>query len=329
MQSKHKKKFSILGIGTPVVDYLIPVSHSYLSKLPGAKHGMQPINYETFEYILKNSESAPTLIAGGSCSNTLKGLAYLGHSCALAGKIGEDPAGEYFLNGLNSLGIVSFLSKTTTPTSRVIALIDPDGERTFRCLLDAGLEMSKNDLLPEYFRCISHVHIEGYSLLCRDVTETAMRMAKAAGATVSFDLASFEITQQYKDIIIDLINQYVNIVFANEAESFELTHESPEESCAWLANLCEVAVILRGKKGSLVGTGKDLISHPVLPLIEKPLDTTGAGDLFASGFLHGYLQGYPVQQAARFGSILGSAVIQVLGAEIPREAWLKINKLLA
>ena len=189
--------------------------------------------------------------------------------------------------------------------------------------LGAGAEMKPDDLDPDYFKGVSLVHIEGYSLLVEGLTDKAMQLSKAAGAKVSFDLASFEITRTYKEKIIALLSHYVDIVFANTDETHALTLLGPEKGCMILKDLCDTAVVSMGKEGCWVGTSQDLNYCPAIKTI--PEDTTGAGDLFASGFLHGYLSGHSVEECARYGALTASEVIQVIGAELPPEAWARIK----
>jgi sugar/nucleoside kinase (ribokinase family) len=210
--------YEILGIGTPIIDHILKVSDSYLETLPGLKDGMQPVNQETFNKILKESKADDILVTGGSCCNTIKGLAHLGHVCAIVGKIGKDEAAQHFLKAIKNANIVPLFYETETPTAQVAVLVAKDGERTFRTLLNASLEMKASDLDSIRFSGVRLVHIEGYSLLCPSLTERAMQLAKASGDLVSLDLSSFEIVQNHKETILDLLQNYVDIVFCNEIE---------------------------------------------------------------------------------------------------------------
>jgi sugar/nucleoside kinase (ribokinase family) len=316
--------YEILGVGSPILDHIIMVSDEYLSRIPGAKGGMEPVDYDTLLKIIEESGQTPSNVTGGSAANTIKGLAGLGRKCAFVGKIGNDEAGKKFLKTMESLGIVSFLIPSALPTAQVVCLISPDSERTLRAYLGAGKDWKAEDLNPEIFHGAKLVHIEGYTLLYESLTQTAMEMAKKADAKISFDLSSFEIAQQHKKTIISLVANYVDVLFANEAETQAITQLDSEKGCDVLKDLCDVAVVMMGKEGCRVASGGEKIYQPSLPV--KSLDTTGAGDLFASGFLHGYLAQKPLAECARYGTLTASTVVQVVGAEVSQEAWEQIKR---
>lgn len=312
----------ILGVGTPIIDHILKVKHPFPY---GEKGGMKQVDEDTFKKIVERTGSDDIKIAGGSCCNTIRGLANLGHPCALTGKIGRDEAGGYLTQFLENVGIAFYPLHSHIPTAQVAALIDENGERTFRCLLNAALEMKADDLKSDFFEGMDLVHVEGYLLLCPGVVKRSMELAKDAEALVSFDLSSFEIVNQNKDEILFLLEEYVDIVFANELEITALTGKSSEEGCAVLKDLCQVGVALIGAKGCFVGRGSEVVHCPAFP-VNEPLDTTGAGDLFASGFLHGFLKGCSLEECARIGALLGSEVVQILGAELPSHIWDRVKQ---
>lgn len=301
--------YNILGIANPMLDYIVHISDEALNFTKG---GMEPISLDEFKANGKIS-------AGGSATNVIKALANLGEKCALTGKMGSDKEADQFLHNIERHGITPLYLRSPTPTGKVICLVTPDGERTMRAYLGASQEMGPTDLDPQIFHGVSLVHIEGHALLSPGLTEEAMRLAKEAGAKVSFDLANFEMVQEKKNLILSLL-QHVDIVFANEKESFALTGLDPKKSCAFLKQYCEIAVVSCGKKGCIVADKSELFCHPAF-IVENPVDTTGAGDLFAGGFLYGYLHNKSLKECARIGNLLGAAVVQIDGAEIPPETW--------
>lgn len=316
-------KYDVLGIGAPFLDHVVQVSEEFLAGLPGGKGGMIPVDYQTYRKLLENCGSLPTVATGGSCANTIKGLAHLGHSCALAGKLGSDQAGRVFLNGLEKLGVASRMIKTETPTGQVICFVTPDSQRTFRSYLGSGSEMGPDDLKPEMFEGVRLVHIEGYTILNPGLTQRAMELAKDANALVSFDLASFELVESFKNPLIRLISEYVDILFANENETESLTRLSPEQGSLILKDLCEIVVVMTGKDGCWVGHADEHIRCPAKSV--EPIDTTGAGDLFAAGFLHGYLNGQSLRKCAYYGALTGAEVVQIFGADLTPAVWEKLK----
>jgi len=325
MQNVNDNRYQILGIGTPIIDYLVNVSDEYINKLPGVPGGSILIDYPTFKKIIKDHPlSRQRMIAGGSSANTIKGLAQLKHSCSLIGRIGKDHAGSQFTQNMISFGIKPHLTFSDLPTAQVACLITPDHDRTMRAYIGAGAEMSANDLTPDLFEGIHLVHIEGYLMNRIGFVEKAMSLAKAQGAKISFDLSSFEIVEAYQPKLLELLSQYVDIVFANEEEANVLTGFTPEKACKALKDLCEIAVIKMGEKGSIAANSAEIVSSPAYQV--QVVDTTGAGDLFASGFLHGYLTDQPLRESLRYGSLIASHVITRFGAEIPLDDWKSILK---
>lgn len=322
-----KRQIEVLGIGTPVVDQIIKVEESFLDDIIGEKGGMVVVDFDTIAKIIRKSPFSPIILPGGSSANTIRGLAQLGHQCALIGKIGRDPISRHFLESLSALKIQSHLIHSSTPTAQVLCLVTPDGERTMRAFLGAGKELRPEDLQPSLFENVSLVHIEGYTLLTNSLTQRAMELAKEAGAKVSFDLGSFEVVKQFKDTIIKLLPRYVDIVFGNKVEIEELTNLSPEKACKVLKDLCETSVVLLGSEGCIVGSGIQQIRLPALSV--QVVDTTGAGDLFLAGFLHGYLRRRPLEDCAHFGTLAGGAAVQVSGVDLPIEAWSSIKETIA
>lgn len=184
--------------------------------------------------------------------------------------------------------------------------------------------MTSEDLDPTHFKGVKLVHIEGYTLLTPGLTHQAMEYAKQAGAAISLDMGSFEVIQSCKELLLELIEKYVSIIFANEEEAYTLTGMGPQGACQKLRSLCDVAVVMMGEKGCCAGDKTGHSFYPAYPV--KPVDTTGAGDLFASGFLHGFLAGKTIEDCAKFGAITGGTVVQHVGAEIPSDVWDEVHE---
>lgn len=322
-----KQPYEVLGIGAPILDQIIPVSDDFIKEVPGKKGGTDLIDYAPMMRLIKKSGQNPTTIIGGSAANTIKGLANFGHKCAIAGKIGNDQEGRLIERTLNSQGITTLYIKSPTQTGQSLCMITPDKERTLRTFVGAAKEMSPADLNPIWFEGVKLVHLEGYTLLNEELTERAMALAKDFGAKISFDLASFEIADLYRERIVHLLSRHIDILFANEMETRIFTKLDPERGCDILKDICETVVIFLGADGGWAARGEEKVRYPAFHA--NPLDTTGAGDLFASGFLHGYLKGLSLEECARRGAIAGSAVVQVLGTEITPELWKMIRDNLA
>jgi sugar/nucleoside kinase (ribokinase family) len=267
----------------------------------------------------------PIVVAGGSCSNTLKGIACFGEKSAYIGKIGRDAAGQYYKQSLSKRGVIPLMTESFGRTGQVLCLITSDGQRTMRTCLGASVEMNENDLLPQDFKGVKLVHVEGYSIYNEPLLMQTLKLAKQNQALVSYDMGSFEVVRSFKTKIMEILRDYVDIVFCNKEEAHMLVNGTPEDCVDYLSTLCRVAIVMMGKDGCWVRSGAEKYRCPTKP-IANPVDTTGAGDLFASGFLYGYMQGYSLEQCARLGALAGSEVIQVVGAEIPMERYGRIKQ---
>lgn len=319
--------YDVLGIGSPIADMIIPVSNEFMATVPGERGGSQEVDLKNLKYILHNSGVEPKCAPGGSASNTLKGLSNLGTKAAFLGKVGQDPVGNRLVQNLRNSGVISLLLPSKAETGQLISLLTPDGERTFRIYAGSSLELGPADLKPSYFEGVKLVHIEGYALRNPGLVPKAVEMAKNSGAKVSFDMGCHELAGHNRELIMEMIRKHIDIVFANEDEIRALTGLGPHAACEYLKDFCEIVVVCIGKEGCLVGKGDRVILCPTTST--KVVDTTGAGDLFASGFLHGYLEGYRVEDCARLGNLLGGKVITVYGAEISQEKWTEIREKIA
>lgn len=310
--------YRILGIGDACIDLLLPVSEEFLAQIPGEKGGSQPIEIEELNRIISASHSQPLIATGGSCANTLKGLAGLREKCAFLSTTGYDTLGEHFSLTLKKWGILGLFTKSQLSTSVVLCLITPDGQRTMRFFAGCSREMSDSFLHPDYFKGIRLVHLDAYTFRRGNLTERAAGLAKSAQALISMDLSSFEVIREFRERMLGLLPA-ISVVFANEKETRELTGLGPREGCLKLQELCAIAVVLRGKEGCYVGHQGTIVESPAFAA--HVVDSTGAGDLFASGFLYGFLNGYSLEVCAKLGNRLGSAIVEVAGAELPPEKW--------
>jgi sugar/nucleoside kinase (ribokinase family) len=207
-----------------------------------------------------------------------------------------------------------------------IALITPDGERTFATYLGAAANLKPENIMPEMFEGYNYFHIEGYIVQNHELIEKAVRLAKEAGLIVSLDLASFNVVNENRDFLTDLVEKYVDIIFANEDESFAYTHLQPEDSVAELAKECSIAVVKVGKSGSFVQRGEERIHVPAV--CTHCIDSTGEGDYYAAGFLYGLAHGFDLNTCAQIGTMVAGRVCEVLGAKLSEETWRELKGLI-
>ncbi len=314
------KSHEVLGLGAPIMDLILKVSDEFLATVPGELHGMEPVEYEVQQDIIKRSGHVAVPVPGGSASNMLRGLARFGHPCAVVGTVGTDLKGEGYLTGLKDAGVDGWLFETDTPTSIVLSLVNPQGQRTMRSYFGASNELTAEDLTPELFKGVKILHIEGYAFYNKEPTIRAMELAKEAGVKVSLDLSAFEVVRAFKEEMIEALRNTVDIVFANEDEALEVTGLHGDEACSAMGEMVETNVVMMGRRGCWARRGDSQVYHPAF-VVERPVDTTGAGDLFASGFLHGTLDGACLDECCRIACLAGATVVQVLGAVIPSSLW--------
>lgn len=317
--------YQVLGIGAPCIDVLIRVNDDFVHSL-GFKGGSVQTDEFSFEDIMRQArEQRAHFVTGGSSSNTIKGLASFGHRCAMFGKMGRDENSHIYLDSLSRSGVIPLCLSSDGATQLCACLISNDGERTMRCYPGTANDISSEEIPVEIFQNVQLVHVEGYMLYAKDpfYVKTVMRLAKEAGAHVSFDLSSCELVKLKKDQLLELLETYVDIVFANADEVDALFGLNACEGCHALQKLSSIAVVMIGKDGCFVGKDS-VISHCPGRFVEV-VDTTGAGDLFASGFLHGFLQKVPLLECARLGNLAGSTVCGVMGAEIPPLKWRELQ----
>lgn len=323
------EKSRILGVGSPIMDILAQVPDDFLKSINGAKGGMEWVSPEEMDAIIQRLPAKAHRAPGGSAANTVGALGRLGASVALLGKMGTDADGEAYKEAFLALGGVadSFKYDPDRPTGRCLSLITPDGERTMRTDLGAAMHIAVEDFLPEDFEACRHVHIEGYGLFNRDYFRCLLKNAQEAGCTISIDLASFEVVRDTMDVLPQLLETYVDMVFANEDEAESFCGSSdPETGLKALSECCPVAAVKLGTDGALL-SDRGEVCRVAAVQVPEVVDTTGAGDCWASGFLHGYLNEWSLENCGRFASMVGAETVRCLGAAPGVEGWERIMKL--
>lgn len=317
---------SILGIGNALVDIMTSLeSDNLLSELNLPKGSMQIVNEETInKAMVKTKNLKQTLASGGSAANTINGLAYLGSNTAFIGKVGDDEMGKFFLEDMIKTGINTTLLKGKNITGRALALVSPDSERTFAVNLGAAIELNPEDINIDQFKGHAYFHIEGYLVQNHALIEKALILAKQAGLTVSLDLASYNVVEENIDFLKRIVNDYVDIVFANEEEAKAFTGMTPEDALVKIASIVKIAVVKLGAKGSMIKSGDYTCKVGVVKA--KSIDTTGAGDMYASGFLYGQAKGLSLKQSGEIGALLSGKVIETIGPKMLDSTWDSLNK---
>jgi len=277
----------ILGMGNALVDILAQLDDDQiLEKFSLPKGSMQLVDAERSKKILKGiSHLDKKISSGGSAANTIHGLAKLGIETGFIGTVGEDRWGDLFRNDMESHHIDPYLFISRSESGRAVALISPDSERTFATYLGAAEELNPDQISATHFKDYGIFHMEGYLVQNHDLVNTAFKLAKKENLLTSLDLASYNIVDENVTFLREVTRNYVDILFANEEEAKSFTGKLPEEAITEMSEMCEIAVVKIGRNGSLVKRKTESVKIGILEV--ESVDTTGAGDLYASGFLYG------------------------------------------
>ncbi|HEY4245208.1 MAG TPA: adenosine kinase [Lacunisphaera sp.] len=326
----QSQSFDLIGIGNPIMDLLAHVPESFLtSHVSGEKGGMVLVDDQDIATLIGKIGSKVAVTPGGSAANATLGATRLGLKSTYVGKIGRDiTAEDYLANFIAAGGDGSRFKRATLPNGRCLSMVTPDGQRTMRTHLGAAMTLSPDEITVDDFKGARHAHIEGYLLFNPVLAEKVAATARAAGCTISLELASFEVVNVARDWILTQLKEGVHVVFANEDEIRALfkTDESYDSQARRLAGFGGIGVVKIGKDGAWVAKGHEL--HRIQPVkATTVVDTTGAGDAWAGGFLYGYLLGYSAAAAGALGSALGAECVQHLGPAIPEMHWPRLRAL--
>ncbi len=315
--------FDLVGVGSPIIDTLTRVPDAFLQEVGGEKGGMVLTDAETLHHWIAKVPNALTESPGGSAGNTTFAAAHLGLATTFVGKIGNDDGGHFYKGQLAALGGDTSRFKTgLVPNGRCLSLITPDSQRTLRTNLGAAATLSPSEICSADFIGCRHAHIEGYLLFNPDLMMAVLTAAKDAGCTISLDLASFEVVHAARDQIGDILDRYVDMVFANEDESAAWCGKEPslEERARILAGQNRIGVVKAGADGAWLAHQDTVFHRNAIPGIQA-IDTTGAGDFWAAGFLAAWLKGKSLPTCVDWGARLGAEIVQVIGTQLPAQTW--------
>ncbi len=315
----------VLGIGNALVDILTPIQDdAILVQLNLPKGSMQLVDDIIADCVMNATQHITRhLASGGSAANTIHALSCLGIQTGYVGKIGNDETGKFFQADMEKNGITPKLLISTSPSGRAIALISPDSERTFATFLGAAVELSADDLTQDLFEGYTYFHIEGYLVQNRALIRKALEMAKANNLIVSLDLASYNVVEANLDFLKEMVAKYVDILFANEEEAKAFTGQTDEAAMPILSELCETVVLKLGKRGSIIKHKNETVTVGIIPV--NHIDTTGAGDLYAAGFIYGLINKLTIEKCGQIGALVSGNVIEVLGPKMDADRWENIR----
>jgi sugar/nucleoside kinase (ribokinase family) len=316
----------ILGIGNALVDIMTLLEGDFiLQEFNLPKGSMQLVDLETSRGIKSATAIFPrTYTSGGSAANTIHGLAMLGADTGFIGSIGKDDTGDFFENDMKKAGVNTLLIRRDSVTGTAVALITRDAERTFATHLGAAVELSADDFTPVLFKDYDILYLEGYLITDFEVTEAACRFARQNNMFIALDLSSYNVVEGFLDQFEEIIEKYVDILFANEQEAKAFTGLEPEKALTKLSELSEIVILKVGAEGSWVKCNDEVFKVSAIPV--SCVDTTGAGDLYAAGFLYGFARDLNLENCGKLGSLMAGRVIEIVGARMDSEKFSKIKK---
>jgi sugar/nucleoside kinase (ribokinase family) len=316
----------ILGIGNALVDIMTLIEGDYiLQEFDLPKGSMQLVDREKSDGVKAATEFFPkTWTSGGSAANTIHGLAMLGADTGFIGSIGRDETGDFFENDMKKAGVNTLLIRRNSVTGTAVALITHDSERTFATHLGAAVELNADDLKPMLFEGYDILYLEGYLINNFPLVEMACRLAKKNAMLIALDLASYNVVEENLDSFKKIVNKYVDILFANEHEARAFTGFEPEKAISVLTDMSETVILKIGAEGSWLKCENELIKVSAFPV--DCIDTTGAGDLYAAGFLYGLLKDLSLEKCGNIGSLLAGKVIEIVGARMDKDKFTEIKR---
>jgi len=321
--------FDLIGVGSPIMDLLAPVPEAFLAHVPGQKGGMVLVDDAEMQRLLDLLPDPPASSNGGSAGNVAFTAARLGLHTTFLGKLGDDALARTYRRRFVAAGInPDRFKRGALPNARCLALVTPDAQRTLRTCLGAAMTLSPAEISPDDFRGCRHAHVEGYLVFNRALAEAVLAAARAAGCTVSLDLSSFEVVQASRDWLFAEFGRGIDVVFANEDEVRAFFPDANDDYATLARGLADhgvLAAVKLGRDGAWIARGGEL--HRIPPVaVPNVVDTNGAGDAWAAGFLFGYLRGWPLPASGALASLLGAETVRHMGPVIPDEFWPDVQR---
>ena len=312
------KDIDLIGLGNAIVDIIVNVDDEFLDKNNLEKGSMNLIDLNQSEELLKDCKVIKQ-VAGGSTANTVYALAALGNKVEFIGRVKNDNFGKNFSESIKKSGAIfkSKLVKSEKSSAHSVIFITPDAQRTMCTYLGASIEFETSDLDNSSINKSKYLYLEGYlwdSDLAKKAFINASEIAKNSNTKIVLSLSDSFCVDRHRDSFIELIKDYVNILFCNESELKSLFKEISFEDCRkYISSICDLSIVTMGSNGSyIINQEKTEKINSVVS--GKVIDTTGAGDIYAGGFMHGLINNYPLKVCGDFGSICAGHIITQLGS---------------
>ncbi|MBN2368082.1 adenosine kinase [Candidatus Woesearchaeota archaeon] len=311
-------KYDVYGIGNPLLDINADVDDKDIAALGLDKGIMHLIDLEKrnkLSKFLKNRKIERYV--AGSCPNTMRAVARLGGKSVISGKVGDDPEGRFFIESIQKLGVVSDVKSEPGITGTSTILVTPDSERTMNTFLGNCRKYSKKDVDAEKLKNSKLFYTTGYMWDTESQKEAvlyAMDIAKNNNVKVVFSLADPFLVKRNREDFVGIIKKYVDLVISNEEEARNMTGKDTAEGIKRLNELSESVIITLGRKGSIVADSGKICELKAFPV--EPVDTTGAGDIYAAGVLYGLSKGMSLKDSAQLGGLYASWIVTQKGVRL-------------
>ncbi len=315
---EHNKKIDLIGIGNAIVDIIVNIEDEFLEINNLDKGSMNLINSDESQRLLENCKVIKQ-ISGGSSANTVVCLAELSNSVQFIGRVKKDQFGDFFSSDIKKSKTIFNTPPTNegASTAHSIILITPDAQRTMCTYLGASIEFEPRDIDFSVLKESKYLYLEGYlwdSELAKNAFLKAAQIAKQFNTKIILSLSDSFCVDRHRESFLELIDEYVDIVFCNESEVLSLFKKDKLTNCqADLSSLCELVVVTLGSNGSLIINKNDITEIKSMNK-GKVIDTTGAGDIYAGGFIHGLINNYSLKKCGEIGSICAGHIITQLGS---------------
>jgi sugar/nucleoside kinase (ribokinase family) len=317
--------FDLIGVGSPIMDLLARVPDEFLARnVGGDKGGMVLVDGPEMQRVLNLLPGEPAYATGGSAANATFNVARLGLRTTFLGKLGNDDLARVYRQRFEAAGVDGTRFKQgADANARCLALVTPDAQRTLRTHLGAAMTLAPSEISPADLHGCRHAHIEGYLVFNQALADAVLSAARHAGCTTSVDLSSFEVVNASRTWLFSQFRKGIDVVFANEDEIRALFEDQTSDFASLarkLASYGVLAAVKVGKDGAWIAQGAEV--HRIEPVrVADVVDTNGAGDAWAAGFLFGYLRGWTLPACGALASLLGAETVMHMGPIIPQTHW--------
>ncbi len=316
------KKIDVFCIGNALMDILLHVDNAFVKQLGIPKGSFKLVDEQELtklESAIENKAaiSERFMMPGGSASNVAAGVVTLGGTAMFCGKIGNDPYGRIYRDRTLQHGVQDALVPAAGRTGIALTFITPDAQRTFAVYLGVSTGLAHHELAEDAISKSSYFHLESFLLdepCTREMMLQAMEYAKKHKVPISLDLGDYRLVRRHRDVLDSVMRHYIDIVFANEEEAAAFTGKEPKNAVRDFVRLCPTVVVKIGAAGSHVYHNGKLVD--VEGVKAKAIDTTGAGDMYAAGFLYGLAREYDFHHSAKIGSYAAARIVEVVGARM-------------